>query len=451
MAFDTKKLGEQDKPVPDVPRIYSDRYKHSIVDSQYNPGQNLLTMVSGTPRLCEYYRGVYNESEEPIPFQPGDVDTYQSYTRIKNLIVKEQGEGSFSFDPTQGTSTKTYSAYTLFDLTPIRGDILIFDIGDGNAGLFEIFEQPELFNVTADKVYLIQYKFLEILNTTVFEQLNARVVEELVYTKDSVLNGGNAIIDPGTFNVQKQLLSWRETIASHILNNCYWNSERTIAVVEPNPNYSSAGMDGIDTFNGAMDYIYDSYLVDFLCGMLTPELRGAYNHIQQISTEYGGRDFSRRGVANVWEVIKSRNFNLLPICHHKATLIDTQWFYNTRYYGNIRNSKFTYVLVTNPEDYQQLSRVQATQGNGVFGGFAYATPKANREIDYFLSEEFFKGNPTGEFEHLLVDILKNNVMDRPRLLKYCETYWTLPLKQQLYHGAILLYLIQLSRKVNMGI
>lgn len=450
MGFNTKKLGTQPEPIPDVPRIYADRYKHSIVDSQYNPSQNLLTMVSGTPRLTEYYRGVYNETEEPISFQPSDINTYQSYTRIKGLVIKEQGEGSFNFDPTTGTSTKTFSAYTLFDLTPIKGDLMITDIGDGNAGLFMIFEQPEIFNVTADKVYLIQYKFLEILNSTVFEQLNARVVEELVYTKDSVLNGGHAVIDHGTFNTQKELMSWRETIASHILNNHYWNAERTIALVEHNPDYTSMNMDGLDPFNGAMFYVYDPYLVEFLSGMLPPELRGGYNHIQMHSVEYGGLTFSRKGTMNIWEVLKTRNFNGLPQCKPKATWIDTQWFYNTRYYGNIRNSKFTFVLVTNPEDYQKLNKNISTQGSGVLGTFTFANPRPNKEVDYFLSESFYSGVPAGEFEELVVDILKHNIMDRERLLTYCNTFWELPAKEQLYKGAILLYLIQLSRKVNMG-
>lgn len=450
MAFNTKKLGTQTQPVPDVPKIYSDRYKHSIVDSQYNSGQNLLTMVSGTPRLAEYYRGVYNETEEPIGFQPSDINTYQSYTRIKNLIIKEQGEGSFNFDPTTGTSTKTISAYTLFDLTPIKGDLLIMDIGDGNAGLFMVFEQPEIFNVTADKVYFIQYKFLEILNNTVFEQLNARVVEELVYTKDSVLNGGHAVIDPGTFNVQKELMNWRKVIASHILSNHYWNAERTITLVEPNPDYVSLNIDNLDPFNGSKFYVYDPYLVEFLCGMLTPELRGSYAHIQTHSLEYGGAAFSRKGTMNIWEVIKARNFSMLPACTPKVTLMDTQWFYNTRYYGNIRNTKFTFVLVTNPEDYTLLNKALSTQATGMFGTYAFSNPRPNKEIDYFLSEGFFANTPTGEFEHLIVDILKNNMMDRQRLLAYCETFWELTPKEQLYHGAILLYLIQLSRKVNMG-
>lgn len=450
MAFHTKKLGTVTEPTPDVPRIYSERYKHSIVDSQYNPSQNLLTMVSGTPRLVEYYRGVYNANEEPIPFQPGDINTYQSYTRIKQLIIKEQGEGSFNFDPTPGESTKTFSAYVLFDLTPIRGDMFITDIGDGNAGLFEIFEQPEIFNVTADKVYLVQYKFLQILSENIYEQLNARVVEELVYTKDSVLNGGNAVIDPGTFNVQNKLMDWIPTIAGHILNNHYWNSERTIALHDVDPNYVPPEDVNREMTNVPKVYVYDSYLVDFLCGMLTPELRGRYPHIQQLSTEYGGRDFGRQGHGNVWEIIKSRNFNLLSQCTHKATLIDSQWFYNTRYYGNIRNSKFTYVLVTNPEDYKKFTKDTSTTGNGVFGSFSFPTPKPFKEVDYFLTESFFKGVPGNEFEYLLVDVLKNNIMDRPRLLKYCETYWELTPKEQLYQGAILLYLIQLSRKVNMG-
>lgn len=450
MAFNVEDIGSKEEPTPDMPKVYSDAYKHSIVDSQYNPGQNLLTMVSGTPRLVEYYRGVYNRNEEPHSFQPSDINTYQSYTRIKDLIIKEKGPASYSFNNQNGESTTMTEAFVSYDLTPVKGDVIIMDIGDGNAGLFTVQEQPEIHNFTADKVYTIQYQLMCIVTEEIFSQLNARVVEELVYTKDSVLNGGNAVIDKGTYQTQKDLMGWRETIARYIMVEHYWTFENSIVIKEPNPNYNpelAKPYDGayyLDTNNPEFHYTYDQYLVDFLCGMITPELRGSYPPIEQKSTQYGQREFGYSATINIWEVIKRRDFNLLPRCEVNATLVDVQRLYNTRYYGNIRNSKYNRLLVTDPDNYKNMELVSG------MNGFPYLTSNDNIETPYFLSPEFYNNIPQGEFEMLLVDTLKNNIFDRPRLLKWCEGYWELSYREKLYQGAVMLYIIGLSRKINVG-
>jgi hypothetical protein len=51
-------------------------------------------------------------------------------------------------------------------------------------------------------------------------------------------------------------------------------------------------------------------------------------------------------------------------------------------------------------------------------------------------------------ESLIIDILRDDIIDRKKLLAYCNNYFKLERIDQLYHGAILILLLQASRKIG---
>lgn len=425
MALSISPVGQPKPPEQETPRIYHNQFKHSLVDSAYQPETSLLVNVDGTPRLVEWYRQFLSADEEPLAFQPFDYSTYQSYTRIKNMVIKDEGDGAFNYNPDTGESSKDYQAYVIFDLVPIKGDVFITDIGDGNAGLCIVTEQPEMRNITANKVYLITYKMVAILSGEMYAELDRRVVKELVYSKDSALMGGNAVISEGDFDTQKQLFQWMYTIGETILRKFYWSTEETIYC--PGPNNEK---------------IYDQYLVEFLCAVIPPDLRGSYPFINRISTQYGGREFGRYGALTIFDVVLRKDFNLLSQCSNEAWLADVRRMASTRAYGNIRNTRFDWCVITDAHNY--------TNSEPYFNMDGYPILRFNpdKKITYLFSNEFYKGTPMSELEKLIIDVLKNNVIDRKALLKYCQGYFALPEHDQLYHGAFLLILLQASRKIG---
>lgn len=426
MTFSINPLGKDIPPEPEAPKIYNDAYKHTIVDSSYQPETSLLSMVDGSPRLGEWYRNSTGRDEEISPFSPDNVGTYQSYDRIKNVIVKQEGDGAFGFDPEKAESTKTFSGYVIFDLNPNKWDVIIFDIGDGNAGLFTVIEQPEIRNFTANKVYYVTYQLLGILNNGWYAALNERVINEYVYSKDAALHSSQAVISPGAFQVAEQLFGWRSTIANYLLREFYWQPEMTIAFATN------------DT-----EMVYDPYLVNFINAVLPPDLRTTFPFINEFSLQYGGLTKSYNGTINVWEVLLRGDFNLLRVCDSKAAMIQTARLVNTRTYGNLSSSKFRWFITTNPEDFKQYLAFFNADGFPLMMGSLEADVP-----NYLFSEEFFKGAPVDEFEQMVWSILKLKVIDKPKLLAYCETYFDLPKRKQLYHGAILLLLLEVSRKLG---
>jgi hypothetical protein len=426
MSFAINPLGQDVPPEPERPKIYSNTYKHTIVDSSYQPETSLLTMVTGIPRLLEYYRQFLGPDEEPASFAPDNAPTYQSYQRIKQMIGKMDGSGSFNFDPLTGQSSNTFEMWLAFDLTPVRWDVFIVDIGEGRAGLGHIKEQPEIRNNTSNKVYLCTCEILCILTEDIFAKLNSRVVDEFVYAKDSALHGGISVVTPAEFDTAEKLFNWRLTIANSIMNTFYWNAERTIAWED------DVGRK-----------IYDQYLVKFLSAVIEPDLRNSYPPIATFSTQYGGREYGSYGTINIWEVLMRGDFNLLPQCkNNDAVIIATNRLINTRTYGNLRSSKFDWFVATDPDNYQQLNMYFN------YDGFPILHTSPEHKVAYLFSPEFYTGVPQTEFERIVVDVLKNKLVDRQRLLTYCETYFSLEKWQQLYYGAILILLIQISRKLG---
>ena len=430
MSFDIGPLGTEIPPEPEAPKIYAEEYRHSIVVGTYQPETSLLSMVQGTPFVAEYYRQHGAIDEEPQPFDPDNAATYNSYMRIRKLIIKQEGDGSFNFNPTNGESSKVYTGWVTFDVAPIRGDVFIAEITDGRAGLFQLTQQPEIPEFTANKVYRITFECVGILQKYWADQLDIRVVQEMVYSRDSALSGGVGLITSEDFDLEGELFNWRTTIGNWIMRNFWWNPERTIAF----------NVSGDTNIRGG--YVYDQYLVNFLCAVIEPDMRTMYPTITQFSTQYGGRDFGMFGTINIWEVLLRGDFNLLSQCTPGATMIGVDRLVNSRLYGNLRSSKFTYFICTDPEEYK-LYREYFNMD-----GFPILRPSPESKISsYLFSDGFYTGAPTGVFENLVWKILKEGLVPRKELLKYCkEEYFKLDKHHQLYYGAILILLIQVSRR-----
>lgn len=426
MSLAVNPLGTAKPPPSETPKIYTENYKHSIVDSRYQPETSLLTMVAGTPIRVWFYNPFINADEETTPFGPDNAPTYQSYTEIKDLIIKQEGGGSFNFDPEHATSDKTYSGFvSLGEKPPLRNACFIADIGDGNAGLFMVTEQPEVRNVTANKVYLITYRLVSILSKEWNDLLTSRVVEWLVYSKDSALRGGSSVISKGEYLEAEKIAQWEETIASYLFRTYYWNSERTFVYDAP---------DGRK--------VYDEYLVNFLCAMIPPALRGPYPHINQFSTQYGAREFGSFGDINVWEVLLRNDWNLLGQCSNKASFIETTRLAGTRQYGNLRSSKISWFVATDPERFLQRGSFFN------FDGYNVLTPSKEVGFTYLFTPEFYQGKPQTELEVILVEVLRYKNVDRARILRYCDAYWTLSVIDRLYQGAILMLVLAAARAVQ---
>ena len=425
MPLAVSPLGHAVPPPSETPKIYTERYRHSIVDSSHQPETSLLTMVQGVPRRTFFYNPFKNGDEETMPFGPDNAPTYQSYSFYENLIIKQEGAGAFNFDVEKAVSSQDFTGFLAADFVPIRNACFVADIGDGNAGLFMVTEQPEIRNITANKVYYLTYKLVSILTKEWNDMLVSRVVESFVYSKDSALRGGTSVITKGEYRDAEQIAKWQETLSSYLMRIYYWNPERTFVYDAP---------DGRK--------VYDEYLVNFLCAMIPPALRGPYPFIDQFSTQYGAREFGSWGTVNVWEVLLRNDWHLLGQCSNQASFIETTRLAGTRQYGNLRSSKISWFVATDPERFLQQGSFFNFDGYNVF------TPSKELGFTYLFTPEFYQGKPQTELENIIVETLKYRNVDRKRILEYLEGYWNLSDVDKLYQGAILMVVLNAARAVE---
>lgn len=407
--------------------IYDKNYRHSLTASSYTGQTSLLSNVSGSPILTEYYRQFLGASEEPITLQPDSIETYQSYTRIKGLILKIDGDKSPSFDDEFGVITEQGVAFVMFDLAPIIGDVFIADIGDGLTGLYAISSPPRIRTITMDKVYEIDFKMIAIMNADIEQNLNKKVVEEFVYSKDSAIRGGNAVITTSDFQDNGELSHLETLISKYLYEEFYYNPEKTIILPD------------VD------DVLYDPYLARFLQYTIASRRLGMRDPINVIGTEFGSMKKGGKKL-NVWDMFLQNDFNHPELykqayfVHPSASLI------NTKYYGGVYYSKIDRVVITEEE---AASKDAYRFVSGTFVGEIYPSEqnwpgKKGESYPYFFSDEFYTGNPTKPNEKFIYDFFKNKTVDKKALLKVLEGFWSAPKLEQLYMGGIYILAIRIS-------
>ena len=416
--------------IPNKPKeelIYDKNYRHSLTASSYTGQTSLLSNVSGSPILTEYYRQFLGASEEPITLQPDSIETYQSYTRIKGLILKIDGDKSPNFDDELGIITEQGVAFVMFDLAPIIGDVFIADIGDGLTGLYTISAPPRIRNITMDKVYEIDFRLIAIMNQAIEDNLNKKVVEEFVYSKDSAIRGGNAVITASDWEDNKKLNHLETLISKFIYENFFYNPEKTIILP------------------GEDDVLYDPYLARFLQYTIPTRRLGMRDSISVVGTEFGSMRKGGKKI-NIWDMFLENDFDHPELYKQDYFIHLSESLINTKYYGGVYYSKIDRVILTEEEG--ASSEAYRFVG-GTFIGEPYGSAerfpnKVGVKHDYFFSDEFYTGKPTKPNEKFIYDFFKNKTIDKKALLSILDDYFTKDPLEQLYMGGIYILAIRIS-------
>lgn len=407
--------------------IYDKNYRHSLTASSYTALRSLLSNVTGTPYLTEYYRQVLGASEEPHSIQPDSIETYQSYTRIKGMIIKIDGDRTPNFDDDTGTITEQGIAFVISDLAPVIYDVFVADIGDGRTGLFHIPTPPRIRELTVDKVYEVDFKLLTVMNQSLEDNLNKKVIEDLVYSKDSAIRGGNAVISATDFYDNKRLYELLTLIAQSFIQDFYYHPEKTVVLPV------------------ADELVYDPYLTRFLQYTIPTRRLGMQDSINVIGVDTGRN--SRGGTKiNVWDMFKQNNFNNPQQYKQKYYQHERDALLNTRFYGGFYYSKLELAILT--EEYG--SGREAYQYGGPvlgMGGVPLDVEKAGIagvEHNYYFSDEFYTGKPTKPNEKFIFDFFRDKTIDKKALIKILDQYWVMPDMDRFYMAGIYITAINIS-------
>lgn len=429
MSFLEQAPGVNDKPDLNKPTVYAKEYRHSIVDSEYIPHTSLLHNVSGQPIRCDYYRQYLGQDEEVVGLQLNDIATYQSYTEIKSLVYKRDGDPSRNWNEERYEVNQTWVGYFVFDLQPLKADIFVQDIGDGRAGLIQLTKTPEPMSIAKDKVYMCECTLLAEMNETIEANIRSKVVETSWFSAESALKGGQAIITEENRQLNQKLDRWAYMISQHLLTNHYWNPERTIAIVEDDKLY-----------------YYDAFLVRYLQRVIPHKYIPGASPIESLNFKVG-RNFNYDKELTIWDCFIQGSFDFLPMVSKELYKYNRTSMMSSRGYTGFLATKFDYILLPSKLEFNELNSLYISRDNG----FAPRPPmEEGTKVPNYFSEEFYNGGYKGEFEQWCKEFFGDRTVDREKILKFCEAYNTWTPKDQIYRAGILVSAIMTSKRVFGG-
>lgn len=168
-------------------------FQSTVIDTRYEPAQNLLTWIDGSPMTVDYYSQVIAVDNEIGPMQASMPGVFQQYRLIKNFELRVVD----FFSSTQNDEDKsmelrgTSNVYPC--LTPNEGDMFTADIGDGRAAIFQVLSS-ERKSVYKEAVYAISYVSVKQLTPENQAQLDKQTVEKLNFVRDFLTYGRNPFI-----------------------------------------------------------------------------------------------------------------------------------------------------------------------------------------------------------------------------------------------------------------
>lgn len=187
-------------PTPVPVQIADKSFRGVTVDTRYTPIRNILQYIEGSQWKVRYYSQVLARDSELSPQQVNLSPVYQQYRAIDDFLLSV----SSTLDLSQEEDSKSMSAQgsaTMYPgLIPNTGDMFLADIGDGQEGIFAVTNSTKLTHLK-DSMYNIEYNLVAISDDDPLrlEDLNNKVIEELVYVRDYLAVGEKPLITKTDF------------------------------------------------------------------------------------------------------------------------------------------------------------------------------------------------------------------------------------------------------------
>lgn len=176
-------------------QIANPAFRGTTVDTRYIPRQTLLTYVTGSKWLVNYYSQVVDQDSGLSAHQLSRPGHTQSYKLIKQFLLRVTQGLQASQDPVTKVMSITGTANTVVSgFIPNVGDCFLADVGDGYEGLFEI-SMTEKLSIYKDAVYSIEYVMVSHSSPELVADLASKTVDTVYYRGDYLLYGQKPMIN----------------------------------------------------------------------------------------------------------------------------------------------------------------------------------------------------------------------------------------------------------------
>lgn len=174
-------------------------YQHAIVRSEQLSLAPIISHISGSSWVVDYYAQMLGSDGEPVPYDKEATFLNQQYHLIYNLEMKLQSQDRDNDDVTNRVGA-TGTAVIFTGIIPNYGDVIIADVGSGMAGRLTVKKVTKM-TYMKNTVYEIDYELIEFINKEVIDRIDRYVVKKSVFNGDLIPYGNDPVIASEDYDV----------------------------------------------------------------------------------------------------------------------------------------------------------------------------------------------------------------------------------------------------------
>lgn len=460
-------------PEPPKAEITTPPYKHSIVDSKKTPIEAPAAWIGGSNWYVDYYSQNHGGEEESHAFDPEKLIAYQSYNKINRMILKLQGALSIEDVFDRGTMSATGSALVPPNpgIIPEEHDVFIADIGEGVAGQFTIDSVRKL-SLNAATAYEISFRLARPVTEKLVRQLDAKVVENYYFRRDSLILGQNPLLIDADYKATYSLEEYYNQISAlWVASNISYTHNTFLLPNQPEP-------------------IYDPYVVRAMLKLVS----GSQHKVVKEIREYNVDDYRIPKYDDIYTAVMNRQDWLVHRIFKEYQTVSYLALRSHALQNSIRWSGIKYGIMPSTanldaDNYDAVFKLPGVSGPSIEltgGSLTGATtsscwadlcepcsidnkPPTNTNPDgssnnpdygqigqpgmdipsisfpsYVLSKAFYERrlSDCSKFERLLWDILEGRATNYQDVYPFCEDFNKWGRLEQFYLGPFLLMLIR---------
>ena len=308
-------------PQPVIQQIAKPNYSGITIDTKVEPVENLLSHIEGSSWTVLYFSQVLDTDSEAMGQNQTVSGVHQQYRKIKFLELKVSSELQTSQDPQTKQMTHRGAAHVYPFFIPNSGDMFIADVGDGREGIFEIVN-VERKSVFKRAVHSIEYRMVDYVNDVRRADLEKKSVQTLVYDRDMLQYGVNALLFEEEYELKKYInRSYKEQLKRYF--KAFYSREFSTMAIP-----------------GQMPYVYDPFIVKALLACFEVLDAEEIQHIKALNIE----DDLALKATSVWDAIRSRDLVTLSDSFTQWGTVETVQFAREPHLNSIRYSGFGTVL-----------------------------------------------------------------------------------------------------------
>lgn len=435
-------------------KIAKSDYVGNTVDSRLENISTISSYIQGSKWVVDYYQQILNRDDSASTHSDNSLHVHKQYRLIRGLPLIVLSELQASQNPDgQRTFEMTGSSSVPYSITPIEGDVIVADIGDGREMEFTV-NNTERVSIYPESYVDISYRAVRVMDSNVRESLDSRVVETLYYSVDNQRIGIKSLLTKEETESKNELRKLYNVLVNRYIRDFLSN------------DYSTLILPGQD------DVTYDPYITKFFKSIIDvtqfPESRDI-NILNMNGDEFALDE-------TFWDCLINVDLTSLPIIASKVGKVSvnqyrTRPLFNSIFFSGVkmvvrvldpgysvntpnqdRDNPFTITKAgTQTPDIKDLLPINDLNDEKLWytdNDTGLSLPFINWIVEdsyYVLSGSFYEHKkPSSILEKLIIDRIEKGVMDYKLLSKIATYSLRFDNIERFYYTPIILALLKLS-------